>query len=231
MDPLVFHSDPEEIERAIGLLYDPGDVVELRVLKAKKAKTVSGYFDGAHRADLIEAAEHWSGKAPGVYVTLNPVDPTVMARYYNHAETFANETTKDNEILRRRWLPIDFDPKRPSGISSTDAEHQAALDRARDCRDYLQEQGFPEPIFADSGNGAHLLYRIDLPNEQEGTALVKRILDFLADRFSDSVVDVDRKVFNAARIWKLYGTLSAKGDHTQDRPHRIARILEVPHND
>ena len=41
-------------------------------------------------------------------------------------------------------------------------------------------------------------------------------------------MEVDRKVFNASRIVKLYGTLARKGDSTPDRPHRRAAVLEVP---
>ena len=43
--------------------------------------------------------------------------------------------------------------------------------------------------------------------------------------FSDDRVTVDTANFNAARIWKLYGTVSRKGDDTPDRPHRRSRIL------
>jgi hypothetical protein len=228
MEPFVFKSDEEEIERAIKTLFDPDTVVELRALKVPKGRVVSGYFDGQHRAELIQAAMEFSGQAQGIYVTLNPVDPTVMARSFNRAKRFAENTTGDKEILRRAWLPIDFDPIRPAGISSTDAEHQAAVDRAKECRAHLHDQGWPDPILADSGNGAHLLCRIDLPNDQASTDLIKRVLEDLATRFSDSVVNVDRSVYNPARIWKLYGTLSAKGDSTPDRPHRIARMLEMP---
>jgi hypothetical protein len=39
-----------------------------------------------------------------------------------------------------------------------------AIDAASRIAGYLAEQGFPEPIKADSGNGAHLLYRTDLLN-------------------------------------------------------------------
>ena len=41
-------------------------------------------------------------------------------------------------------------------------------------------------------------------------------------------MDVDLKVFNAARIWKLYGTVARKGHDMNDRPHRAARLVEVP---
>jgi hypothetical protein len=43
---------------------------------------------------------------------------------------------------------------------------------------------------------------------------------------ADDVV-VDLTVFNAARITKLYGTMTCKGDSTTDRPHRRSRVLEI----
>src|SRR5207247_1842544 len=134
------------------------------------------------------------------------------------------------DILKRRWLLIDFDPVRPTGISSTDAEHEAALKRAREVRAWLIEQGVPgnAMVLADSGNGAHLLVRIDLPNDGGSRDLVQRCLKALDLRFSDGAVGVDLTTFNAARICKLYGTLACKGDSTPERPHRVARILEVP---
>jgi hypothetical protein len=143
-------------------------------------------------------------------------------------EPWAKHTTGDTDIRARRWLPLDFDPKRASGISSTDEEHEAAIERARQCRDFLVLNDWPEPIVADSGNGAHLLFRIDLPNDDNARTLLQRLLESLAVQFSDDVVAVDRTTFNAARIWKLYGTPARKGEATADRPHRLARILEYP---
>jgi len=135
-------------------------------------------------------------------------------------------TTADSDIIRRRWFPIDIDPVRPSGVSSTDEEHQAAIVRAAEIAAYLgRERGWPDPVMADSGNGAHLLYRIDLPNDEESKDLVKRCLEVLDTMFSNGAVTVDTANFNAARIWKMYGTVSRKGDHTEDRPHRKSLVL------
>ena len=53
-------------------------------------------------------------------------------------------------------------------------------------------------------------------------------LQALADRYDDALIHIDQKVFNPARIWKLYGTWAAKGDDVPDRPHRQGRLLEVP---
>jgi hypothetical protein len=83
-------------------------------------------------------------------------------------------------------------------------------------------------VVGDSGNGAHLLYRIDLPNNQESLELARGVLEALAFKFSDEAVSLDTGVHNAARIWKLYGTTARKGDDIEERPHRVSRLLKVP---
>ena len=203
-------------------LIEPGSVTELRIPNGR-AGTASGYFDDMDA--MAKCAMEWSGKAPGVYFMLNPINPDLLTRSPNRITERAVRTTSDNDILRRLWLPIDFDPVRASGISSTDAEHAAALERAEACRTWLAEQGWPAPILADSGNGAHLLYRIDLPNDAAALKLVGDCLKAVEFQFGDDLVSVDLKTGNAARIWKLYGTLAAKGDDTPDRPHRPSRMV------
>lgn len=77
-----------------------------------------------------------------------------------------------------------------------------------------------------SGNGAHLLYRIDLPADDGG--IVQRCLEALAAAYDDDAVKVDRTVFNPARVVKLYGTRARKGDNMSERPHRQAGIIKAP---
>ena len=218
-----------QIGQALRILFKRGDVVELRIPKSERG-AASGYFNDLQA--LAKQAAVYDGHAQGIYITLNPVNPALLARANNRIRTARGResltSTSDADILCRRWLPIDFDPRRPADISSTDAEHKAALDRAREAREWLRGQGWPEPVFADSGNGAHLLYRIDLPNDDEARKLVERCLKAIAFIHADEVVDVDVKVGNAARIWKLYGTLSCKGDNLPERPHRRSAILEAP---
>ncbi len=219
----------EEIHRAIGLIAPGGGVVEVRALA--DGVTHSGYcddYDGLTRA--VEALDADPSVA-GIYVTLNAVNPALLARRANRIKirlSRKDAATADVDILRRRWLPVDIDPVRPSGVSSTEAEHAAALAAAERIAAYLAEQGFPLPIRADSGNGAHLLYRIDLSNDESSTALVKGVLTTLDALFSNEVVTVDTANYNAARIWKLYGTASRKGDNTPERPHRRAKLLAMP---
>jgi putative DNA primase/helicase len=221
--------DPAEVKRAIKVLFDdPSTIVELRVPKVRKGGPALGYFDGKHRDNLAQAACELSGQASAVYVMLNPVLPDLLARAANRGERWLRHATDDAQIVCRRWFPLDFDSVRPSGISATDAEHEDALTRAKECRDWLRKHGFPDPVYADSGNGAHLLYRCDLANDSGITDLFKRCMEAVALKWSDEKVKVDTSIYNPARVWKLYGTLAAKGDSVDDRPHRIARILEKP---
>jgi AAA domain len=164
----------------------------------------------------------------GVYITLNPVNPDLLARGVNRVREFVKATTTDVDVLHRRWLLIDCDPVRPSDISATDDEHAQALERVRTVQTWLAGFGMTAPLVADSGNGAHLLLRVDLPNDPASLALLTQVLAALDFRFSDGTVSIDQKTVNAARISKLYGTLVSKGDSTPARPHRLAAILEEP---
>ena len=223
-------TDFNEIRRALHLIVPFGQVFEIRALDAslqgeRYIGTVSGYFDSAEAA--TQAIRKLTS-ATGVYVTLNPVDPALLARAKNRLHMCRRDdpTTGDANIMRRRSLLVDVDPKRPTGISATDAERAAAIALVRTIRQTLAAEGWPEPILADSGNGGHLLYRIDLPADDGG--LVERCLKAIAFKFGTSKLDVDTKVGNPSRITKLYGTVACKGDHTAERPHRLAHLLEVP---
>lgn len=223
-------TDKEEIIRALKLWFLPGDVFEIRILKAVtpgylKTHTESGYFD----YDNIPSAADAIGKLrayAGAYVTINPVSPDLLARACNRLCPAESEsTTADSDIVRRRWLLIDCDAVRKAKISSTDAEHEAALAKAREIREGLSSLGWPLPVMLDSGNGAQLTYRIDLPTDDGG--LVQRVVGEIAKASSDTV-KVDLTVFNPARIWRISGTMNCKGDSIPVRPHRMAKIISVP---
>jgi hypothetical protein len=219
-------ADAAEIERAIALLFEPGDVIEVRIPKTRFG-VVAGYFDDLSRMASVIFNADAKYRAGGVYYVLNRLNSALLGRAYNRLKEYAEHTTADSNILRRRWLAVDLDPLRPAGISSTDAEHAAAIERARAIADDMAAE-WERPIIADSGNGAHLLYRIDLANDRDALGFVTGALNDLDRRYSDDVVKVDVTCANAARIWKAYGTVARKGDSIPGRPHRISRILEVP---
>src|SRR5262249_2634534 len=145
---------------------EPDAVFELRALDAqlkgnRRSGTVSGCFDNSD-ACLKELEK--LNAAKGIYITLNPVNPALRARRANRLDYAGkNSSTSDQHIVRRRWFLLDVDADRPSGISASATEKEAAHKKAREIHDYLTERGWPRPLAADSGNGYHLLYRLDLP--------------------------------------------------------------------
>ena len=223
-------TDANEITHALRLWFQAGDVFEVRVLDAvsadyRREHIESGYFDYEHISAVPEALKRLLSFR-GVYVTVNPVNPDLLARAVNRLRPAGrNPTTADTDIVRRRWLLIDCDPRRASGVSSSNSEHDFALAKAREIRDGLSSLGWPKPVLTDSGNGAQLMYRIDLPADDG--ELVRRVIGEIAKASSEQVA-IDTSVHNPARIWRLPGTMNCKGDSIPERPHRMARILDEP---
>ncbi len=229
IDQKVRKSDKQNTVESLKVLFPEPCVVEVRVPKAGTKGVISGYFElPSHLSAMAAAVEEVSGDFEGIYWTINPVTPALLARANNKLHQYVKTTTADSDVIRRNWLPFDFDPKRPTGISSSVEEKEAAQVLIRSVRKWLNEMGWPDPVIADSGNGYHALYKIDLPNDDASRDLLKSVLEAVAARFDTEVVKVDTKVFNAARIMKAYGSMACKGDDIPQRPHRIAKMFAPP---
>ena len=88
--------------------------------------------------------------------------------------------------------------------------------------------GRAEADLGDStGNGGHVLCAIDLPNSAETDKLIASLFKSVQARFRRPPIKFDTTTANPARIWRLYGTLNAKGAWSAERPHRLARILAL----
>jgi len=218
-----------EIESVLQALFPSDTIVELRAIykRGSVRKSYSGYFDRDHRHVMAWHAASLNIRGAAVYVTLNPVLPQLLIRYQNRIEVQPRLTTADKEIMRRHFFLIDLDPARPTNTSATDSQVYAAHCKALKVREYLSSRGWPEPHIAQSGNGFHLLYPIDLSNNESAGAVVKNALTALAQKFDDSVIKVDRGVHNAARICKLYGTVANKGEHSASNPWRLSELLQI----
>ncbi len=216
------------IARQMSALLIPGDVHELRALGVTlpgetPRAALSGFYDNV--AALARDAASLDGWARGIYFTLNPLVPEALRRAPNRLDRRCI-AANDADVLRRRWLPIDLDPVRPKDTNATDEELAAAVARGDEVWSELRRKGWPEPVSAISGNGAHLLFPCDLPRDDNGA--IRNLLGALSKRFSDDRVKLDPSVSNPSRIWKLYGTLTCKSEPVPDRPRRRAVILSTP---
>ena len=226
---------------------DSGEVVEIRALNCFgkgygvwngfAKRIVSGYFDDFEKfSSSVRILKNKADelKNINIFMTLQVINPDLIARANNRLIA-VNTTTSDKDVVAYRWLPIDLDPIRLSGIPSSDDE----LEKARQLADSICNRlasKFPPPIKAMSGNGYHLLYPLrelikDISAQNTDTqGQVKKLLEELSASFSNEHVKVDTTLYNPSRIIKLYGTVSYKGDSVEPglkrpgRPHRESYI-------
>lgn len=222
----------QTIEKWLRVFCVPGQVVSIQALygpRSAKSRCTGDLAEAARIAVELDATQPM-----GVYFTLNPVRPDLGG-----TPTFP----KDPDIVERHWLPIDVDPRRPSGTSSTRAEMLCAWNVLDRCRGALDSAGLLNPVIAFAGNGWHLCYPVLLANDDQGKTLVKDVLSALADRCGDPVskeeegrlrkgeyldvpkAAIGKECHDAKRIWACYGTMKRKGQSTIDRPHRLASLV------
>ena len=213
-----------ELRKAIQVLKPNNQLFEVRIIGQQKP--ISGYFKDADT--LIAALDMVDVRNTNLYMTINQVNESCFARKQSERFMKGTNTTNDTEIDGYKFLFVDIDPKRPTGISSSNAEYKASCNKASRVCKYMESLGFEKPIKAISGNGAHLLYRVNLKNDEGNRRLVEKCLKALALLFDDDVVSIDTSNFNPSRICKLYGTLAQKGANTEERPHRMSRIIDCP---
>ena len=220
---------------------DTGEIIEVRGLKifgpnpgvyeGYAKGTVAGYFDN-HEAFVkaVKPAMQLSGVQ--LYMTLQVINRELLGRAYNRLKP-VKSTVGDDDVIAYRWLFVDLDPVKPSGVSSSDEELAAAMEMREEVAAFCTEEyGFAPPVKAMSGNGTHLLFPLaDLPAQDEKVQkFIKQTLDGLNRKFTNEKVILDATVGNPGRITKLYGAKACKGDpvpggaHRTRRPHRLSYI-------
>jgi len=215
--------DQAEIRKALSILKPNNELFEIRILMKPK-KTLSGYFRNIDIA--IQELAKQDLRNANVFWTLNVIKDDCYDRIQHDKFKVPENTTGDTEIVGYKWLLIDLDPVRPTGVSSTDKQLDLAKAKSKKIVSYLKQEGFYDPVVAMSGNGIHLLYKIWAKTDKAG--VIENFLKAIDLMFSDDFIKVDTTNYNPSRICKLYGTLAQKGAGTDERPHRMSYICSFP---
>lgn len=223
--------DKQEICKTLDTFKTDNGLVEVRIFSTvNKTDIYSGIFDD--RKSLIESIKRFDREPYNIYFVFNELKDALNGMPQYNKMIKGAKAVSDSGIKYRRWLLVDFDPIREGDvkdIASTDEEMGYSHDVAVEARKFMRGLGFTSPVVCKSGNGYHLLFRVDnIPCNNETNEVCKNVLKYIAKRFSDDKVDCDVKVFNAARITKFYGTMSHKGGNTPQRPHRKSEIVVIP---
>ena len=89
---------------------------------------------------------------------------------------------------------------------------------------YVTEVIAEEIDFADS----YTKIESNADNTQEVKSVIEKFYAVLGEYFTDVRVKIDKVVGDANRIMRLYGTFGRKGRNSEERPHRMSKILSVP---
>lgn len=219
--------DEAEIRKAVEALTD-GKPFEVRIIY-NEGKVRSGYFLGADV--LLDELKKVNLDDCNIYITLNEIHEGCYCRkqrdHFIEIRGKSAPSTSENDITAFRWLLVDLDPKRPAGISSSDAELEHAKVVALKVIAFMTEQGFDDCIVALSGNGIHLLYKINEPPTDENKTILAQCLKSIDAACSDDIVKIDAVNFKKSQVCKLYGTLAQKGTNTKARPFRMSMIISL----
>ena len=205
-------------------VFAAGDIVEIRGLW--DGGSVSALFDNHYIA--ARYAVWLNDQGVNVYYTLNPIrrdSRTARSHVLNMPKLRSFRAARDEDIARVTCLVVDIDSIHPKGLCATTEEKSHTTSVADQVGAYLTDKGFPIPIRLDTGNGVHLIYAVESGYDPlDG----KLLLNHLADRFDSPHVSIDRAVWNASRVLRAPGCRNRKGNPTEDRPHRLARVLVYP---
>jgi hypothetical protein len=240
----------DDVQRGIRLLFKPGQLVELRA-KTASIGWRGFYFTDHDRMAEVVAKLDGDSRIVSLYYVINACKPNLIKKRQtcdceackrgglvadNPSDLQIEQIlsgpkqhlTSNDDVETLNWLFIDVDTKRAKGFeheSSTREEKLAARSVANQVLAHLDAKGWSQPLLGDSGNGYHILCKVNLLNTSHNVHLLVDCLKALAAKFDCEAANIDASVFNPARLTRAYGTTTRKGTNTEERPFRQNRII------
>jgi predicted transcriptional regulator len=182
-------------------------ILELRIINIE-GKVLADYLNVDTAEKFAKICREWNGRAQ-VYVGLQERD---------------GKGGKAENVTCVRWILIDVDVKRSDKkLPATAKELENARRNCSKILDWLRENGIEPNLVVESGNGYHILIRInDVAVTAENREILGDVINyglirFIREKIVDSTVDVD-STGDLPRVVGVPGTINMKGQ-------RLRRIV------
>lgn len=209
------------------LHHTPYGVTELRAIAPNRGPVLGiGYFDDEDA--FVAACEAVNGTG-NVYVGIQPRPRRFLEQAPNVIRSLSNGA-RDQDIECITATVLDIDPVRPKNTAATDEELAVAIACANELVAGIVGEGFHQPVRNMSGNGCQVWFalpphQLSTRNRDDATRRLKAFEAAQRCTFATESAKFD-SIYNLSRIIKVIGTLSVKGDHSAQRPHRLSRSLD-----
>lgn len=148
-----------------------------------------------------------------------------------------NELKNANDITgitRIQALVFDIDVNKKTGFVSSNKDHNYAISLAKTrVGKRLERLGFKVGCIVDSGNGAHIYIKVNIPlkrvksrEEWFSTDIYKKlaVIEKKMQKLNDGIVHIDCLTKDPVRRMKVPGTLNYKDTQAE---HRICKIISL----
>jgi hypothetical protein len=225
-------SDDAEILKAFHTFFKDGEWCEVRVMDAEMKDGSTAIVNGFFNDPAAFVQEVGCFPAGSVTFCINPICDDVPTDENKNTivRTKTGGSVSNHQVLMRRYLVLDFDPIRAvKGTCATNEEKQHAIDLSEVVVDRLRREfSFSEPMIIDSGNGRHVYWEINQPNNEATKKIIKDFIQLLSAVYSTALVTVDTATSKIAQPMRIPGTYNRKSVHTDERPNRMCRFVEIP---
>jgi hypothetical protein len=191
----------------------------IRIIDPKGIQPVQNYFV-KNENQFLQVCKTYAGKY-NIYAGINER---------------STQGTTSREVISVKTIVIDLDPVRINApLDKKDASTEEELKETEKVADNIIkdiiEMGFNAPIKCLSGNGVQLWFsfpkiEINDTNRQEIENKVKLFINNIKMKYETKQIKIDQ-IGDLARVIKVMGTLSIKGNNTTERPYRLAKPLET----
>ena len=220
--------------------YHDDSILSLRfidqVVKGKKV------IDKIFRRDDYPTGEDFEADVEELVFRMNDENFNCYQTFNDLNKDFVGQSARDSDIETIDKIFVDVDraktvrtPARRKTEEVPRPASQGELEASRrvadSISDWLLVRGWPDPYLVLSGNGYHVYYLTDWDATEADPAnnlLRKTFLRALAQKFDNSQSQVDRSVYNDARITKMIGTMARKGQCSERRPYRQVALISSP---